>query len=192
MSQVLVLTVAGLRFCRHLRRKSATGEKKRRRSDCFCRPATFPSVTCDVSFRHLGRLIAADRESEATFHHEADGVDGKTVYIGPAHACEIVAHSGVQINAQPGSDHVLRAGTYPCRPLEGSVLLLPGNGLVAVDSEVVGKEIIHFTAGKHVDPPAGAADNVKVEVDGNANPVLHIVYGHLGEHKSVIGVICGE
>ena len=61
-----------------------------------------------------------------------------------------------------------------------------------MDSEVVGKEIIHFTAGKHVDPPAGAADNVKVEVDGNANPVLHIVYGHLGEHKAVIGVIGGE
>ena len=76
--------------------------------------------------------------------------------------------------------------------MEGGVLLLPENGFVAVNREIVGKEVIHFTAGKNVHPPAGAADNVKVEVDRNANPVLHIVYGHLGEHKAVIGVICGE
>ena len=119
-------------------------------------------------------------------------MDGKTVYIGPANACEIVAHRGVEIYAQPGSDHVLRAGAYASRPLEGGVLLLPWNGLVAVNHEVVGKEVIHFSAGKHVDPPAGAADNVKVEVDGSANPVLHVIYGYLGEHKAVIGVICGE
>ena len=39
-SQVAGQSVAGLRFWRHLRRKSATGAKKRRRSGVFCRPAT--------------------------------------------------------------------------------------------------------------------------------------------------------
>ena len=120
-SQVLVLTVAGLR------RRQKVSQVRLFLQTCdvsschlrrfFVSPATFPSVTCD-SYCHLRRLITADRESEAAFHHEADGMDGKTVNIGPAHACEIVAHHGVQIYAQPGSDHVLRAGTNASGPLE--------------------------------------------------------------------------
>ena len=119
-------------------------------------------------------------------------MDGKTVNVRAAHACEVVAGGGVEVDAKPGSDHVLRAGADTCRPLERGVLLLPGNGLVAVDCEVVGKEVIHFSAGKDVHPPAGAADYVKVEVYGNADPVLHIVYGHLGEHIAVVCEVCGE
>ena len=39
-------------FC-HLLRKSATGDKKCRRSGEYCRPATLCAVTCDISFCHL-------------------------------------------------------------------------------------------------------------------------------------------
>ena len=161
--------------CCHLRRKSATRDKKCRRSGEYCRHATFPSVTCDAlrcylrrsilspaaqighrgqkvsqvrrilqtcdalrchlrhfllspamsraatcdsSFCHLGRLITADGESEAAFHHETEGMDGKTIDVCPANTGKIVAYGRIEIDAQPGSDHELCTGAYACRPLE--------------------------------------------------------------------------
>ena len=133
-------------FC-HLRRKSAVGAKKCRRSDHFCHlrrsvllpamsravicdvlfchlqrsvlpPATLCAVTCDVLFCHLQRLITADGESEAAFHHETDGMDGKTIDVCPANTGKIVAYGRIEIDAQPGSDHELCTGAYACRPLE--------------------------------------------------------------------------
>ena len=47
-SQVRSHSVACLRFCRHLRRKSATGDKNRRGSGIFCRPATLGLSTGDT------------------------------------------------------------------------------------------------------------------------------------------------
>ena len=62
-SQVWWRNVAGLRFRLHLRRESATGAKKRRRSDHFLRPATLWVVTCDV----LGCDLRQSGPSPATF-----------------------------------------------------------------------------------------------------------------------------
>ena len=54
--QVPGQSVAGLHFCCHLRRKSASGAKNRRRSGRFCRPATVRRLTCDGSASDLRHL----------------------------------------------------------------------------------------------------------------------------------------
>ena len=61
--QVRWRNVVGLRFRLHLRRESATGAKKRRRSELFFRPATLWVVTCDV----LGCDLRQSGPSPATF-----------------------------------------------------------------------------------------------------------------------------
>ena len=81
-------------------------------------PAMSRAATCDSSFCHLGRLITADGESEAAFHHETEGMDGKTIDVCPANTGKIVAYCRIEIDAQPGSDHELCTGAYACRPLE--------------------------------------------------------------------------
>ena len=67
-SQVKPQTVAGLQKSRHLRRKSATGAKKRRRSGKKHRPATQNSITCDTLLCHLRHSNAALRHLGAKRH----------------------------------------------------------------------------------------------------------------------------
>ena len=60
-------------------------------------PAMSRAATCDSSFCHLGRLITADGESEAAFHHETEGMDGKTIDVCPANTGKIVAYCRIEI-----------------------------------------------------------------------------------------------